>query len=136
MVSRRILRWNVLRHKFFIYFWLFLIENFVLELSFTRLFFIWKILGKLYAEVSFPIVCKEKFVQEFWFADNSSPDNSSLGYFFAGKFFARMILCRKTLRPDNSSPENFSLKNKFPGDGKFFAGAFFAQMILRQIILR
>jgi hypothetical protein len=68
--------------------------------------------------------------------DNSSPDNSSLEYFFAKKFLRRMIFRRRIVRPDNCSPDNFSLEKKLPGGGKFFAGAFFAWMILRRIILR
>jgi hypothetical protein len=53
-------------------------------------------------------------------AEDSSPEYSSLGYFFArkaGKFFARMILRRKVFRSDDSSLENSSLE-KLPGDGK------------------
>jgi hypothetical protein len=38
--------------------------------------------------------------------DNSSPDNSSLGYFFARKILRRMISCRKVLSSDDSLPEN------------------------------
>jgi hypothetical protein len=49
--------------------------------------------------------------------DDSSPDNSSLGYFFA----------RKILR---------SKRKKTSEGGKFYTGAFVARMILRRIIFR
>jgi hypothetical protein len=73
--------------------------------------------------------------------NNSSPDNPSVGYFYATKILCRMILRRKVLRPDNSSPENSPFEKKSPewdnsSKDNSSLGYFFFRKILRRIILR